>query len=253
MENSNNNPGSPRRLQLRPKESGSSPNEKPIEKPAVAVPAKVPSLRLSPRAQKEPVEQNSSLTQAAQTPNTTRAEQPVSPLIKKPPVATEPEPNTPDDDSTEATPRKTSPIYYVVLAIAVLGSGYVLLKDRLFLKDGDPLPTPSNPTTTIAPKGSEPRAEPVAAPIPENEATLPEQAFETTLKSPISSGLAAFESLKPIEVPSRSGILVNGILYATGDWISKNPPVQFVEVAETSDGRFATLASGDERIRIPLY
>lgn len=236
-------PSEPKRLRLR-STFGDPLSSPPVDSEPSAAngpPSRSPGLKLG-------LPEKSSRSQTD-----TQPEPPPAPPPEGPPAHPGPETDAqgnpatcPGDKATpsEAGQRKTSPVYYILLVVALLGSLYVLFKDKWATE-----PSPGDPPRTLA--GSPDAPNLASAPLSSKEVTAPEKNARDLPGAPANL-IAALQANPPLYLNEPKGLLLKGIVFPVGSLLTVDPEVRLEAIEESPEGRVAVLSSEGHSIRIPL-
>lgn len=253
MDNTDPTPSAPKRLQLKsragqkPAEE-SSPSEAENNNPAPI--RRTSSLRLNSKPKPQPPEPV--LDEAGPPPTSTPPEPTTSPNDSTETAEQIPESKAPDPASVLAeTPRpsakQTSPVYYALLAVALIGSAYVLLKDKFITAPPIIANEPAAPTIPIAP----------AKETTDPPADLKVQPRQVQSPASTNAALAAYLSelraSRPMRSTSPEGIVIGGIFFPPGALLLKEHGLTFNGFKDNSSPDVALLSTDSEQFELQLH
>lgn len=251
-------PGEPKRLKLRStfgapaeKPAGETPPVSPEVGPAtpeLGPAAKLPSPRLSLH-RPSPVEE-AALQGSSKDGGLPAEDEP------QPQHQLESDPRTSEETadrleaSTPASRGKTSPVYYVLLVLALMGSLYVLFKDKWRKDPASPAPGPGLVISQGAPDPARSLRTDAGDNRPES---APEAETDHRVEIPgVAGRFFAQIQTTPLHLKDPEGILLNGIVFPVGSLLATNPEIRLTAIEVAPSGAVAVFTSREETFRLNL-
>lgn len=254
MEPSDPTPSAPKRLQLKSRgeqkpATENSPSE--AEKKDPTPPRRTGSLRLNtkpPTPQPEPAVDKTPPPPISPTLEFTNAPNNSAETAEKIAESKAPDPASAPAETPKPSAKKTSPVYYALLAVALIGSAYVLLKDKFMTAPpviASEAAAPTIPITHVEETTNPATAEPSVKP--------------GQIQNPASSNaaLAAYLSelraSHPIRSTSPEGIVIGGIFFPPGALLLQEHGLTFNGFKDTGSPDVALLSTEGEQFELQLH
>lgn len=247
-------PSAPKRLQLKSRgehkpATENSPSE--AEKKDPTPPRPGSSLRLNtktPTLQPEPAVHKTPPPAISPTLQSTKASNDSAETAEKTAESKAPDPAPVPAETPKPSAKKTSPVYYALLAVALIGSAYVLLKDKFMTAPPVIATQPTAPTIPIA------STEKTTDPVPAEPSVKP---VRIQSLAPSNAALAAYLSelraSHPIRSTSPEGIVIGGIFFPPGALLLQEHGIKFTGFKNTGSPDVALLSTDSEQFELQLH
>lgn len=254
MNNPDSTPSAPKRLQLKSRAEQKPAEESPpseAEREDSAPVRRTHPLRLDSKPKPPPPEPVVEKTPPPPTftpPESANFSNDSAETAEQIPETETPDPASILPERPGPSAKKTSPVYYVLLAVALIGSAYVLLKDKVIPTPPVIANEPAAATIRIAP------AKETADPPLADLSVQPRQVQSpTSTNDALAAYLSDLRASRPMRSTSPEGIVIGGIFFPPGALLLKEHGLTFNGFKDNSSPDVALLSTDTEQFELQLY